>query len=112
MRDCGQRLLIVVPHWPSRPWFQTLLSLLIGPPSRLPNRPDLLSQLKGRVWHPQQVETVGVASGPTWPLLECSQRARDTVLNAHAVSTRKLYSCKWKVFCDWCSSHDIDPLQC
>ncbi len=38
------------------------------------------------------VETVGVASGPTRPLLECSQRARDTVLNVHAASTRKLYS--------------------
>ncbi len=58
------------------------------------------------------VETVKVATGPTGPLLECSQRARDTVLNASAVSTRKLNSCKWKVFCDWCSSRDINPLQC
>ncbi len=57
------------------------------------------------------VETVGVASGPTGPLLECSQRARDTVLNVRAAYTSKLYSCKWKVFCDWCSSREIDPLQ-
>ncbi len=58
------------------------------------------------------VKTVGVGSGPTRPLMECSQRARDTVLNVRAASTRKLYSCKWKVFCDCCSSRDIDPLQC
>ncbi len=56
------------------------------------------------------IETLVVASGPTGPLLECSQKARTTVLNARAVSTQRSYTCKCKVFRDWCFSHNIDPL--
>ncbi|XP_030293378.1 uncharacterized protein LOC115593839 [Sparus aurata] len=46
------RLLLVAPNWPGRPWFPVLLKLLQGEPWRLPRRPDLLSQLEGRIWHP------------------------------------------------------------
>lgn len=53
---------------------------------------------------------MGVAPGTDGSLLECSQRARHTVLNPHAASTRRLYSCKWKMFFDWCSFHSVDSL--
>lgn len=103
VRDCGHCLLLVAPHWPARPWASLSSAEQTGP----------IESVKRESLAPtsRAVETVGVAPGPTGPLLECSQRARDTVLNARAASMRKLYSSKWKVFCDWCSSHDINPLQ-
>ncbi|XP_074506781.1 uncharacterized protein LOC141776850 [Sebastes fasciatus] len=48
----GHKLLLVAPNWPGRPWFPVLLKLVNGEPWRLPRRPDLLSQLEGRIWHP------------------------------------------------------------
>lgn len=38
------RLPLVPLRWPARPWFQVLLSLVLGPPCRLPS--------KGEIWHP------------------------------------------------------------
>ena len=51
LRD-GHQVLLVAPFWPARTWFPLLLSLCLGPPWRLPDRLDLLTQLGGRVWHP------------------------------------------------------------
>lgn len=48
----GHRLLLVAPYWPARPWFPLLHRLCRGVPWRLPGRRDLLSQLGGRIWHP------------------------------------------------------------
>ncbi|XP_034001039.1 uncharacterized protein LOC117494304 [Trematomus bernacchii] len=48
----GHRLLLVAPFWPARTWFSLLHRLCCGTPWRLPNRKDLLSQLEGRMWHP------------------------------------------------------------
>ncbi|XP_074481579.1 uncharacterized protein LOC141761839 [Sebastes fasciatus] len=48
----NNRLLLVAPNWPGRPWFPGMHRLLDGVPWCLPNRQDLLSQLGGRIWHP------------------------------------------------------------
>ncbi|KAK5895026.1 hypothetical protein CesoFtcFv8_011655 [Champsocephalus esox] len=48
----GHRLLLVAPRWPGRVWFPLLRILCCSPPWRLPDRKDLLSQLKGQIWHP------------------------------------------------------------
>ncbi len=47
------RLLLIAPFWPSQTWFSELTPLLYRPPWEIPNRRDLLSQLQGRIWHPQ-----------------------------------------------------------
>ena len=49
----GHRLLLIAPRWPRRPWFRMLLSLVAGTPWQLPQRPDLLSQAQGALWHPR-----------------------------------------------------------
>ncbi|XP_030199953.1 uncharacterized protein LOC115533546 [Gadus morhua] len=36
----------------------------------------------------------------------------DTIQNARALSTRQLYSGKWRVFEDWCDSRHAIPYQC
>ncbi len=47
------RLLLIASFWPSQTWFSELTPLLYRPPWEIPIRQDLLSQLQGRIWHPQ-----------------------------------------------------------
>ena len=49
----GHTVLLVAPYWPGRIWFPMLRQLLNGTPWSLPSRQDLLSQVDGRIWHPQ-----------------------------------------------------------
>ncbi len=42
---------IIVPRWPNRPWFPTLLSLLVDNPRRLPLRRDLIHMPTSHVTH-------------------------------------------------------------
>ncbi len=53
--DSGQvvGLLLVAPFWPSQTWFSELVPLLYWLPWEIPIRQDLLSQLQGKIWHPQ-----------------------------------------------------------
>ncbi|KAL0166426.1 hypothetical protein M9458_038270, partial [Cirrhinus mrigala] len=44
--------------------------------------------------------------------LNVSQRVLDTIAEARAPSTRRLYSLKWKVFSSWCVTKDEDPASC
>ena len=45
------RIVLGAPLRPQRSWFLDLLQLLIAPPLRVPNIPDLLGQLRGRLRH-------------------------------------------------------------
>ena len=45
-------IILIAPHWPRQSWFPLLLRLLISQPIKLPEREDLLSQSRGRIWHP------------------------------------------------------------
>lgn len=61
---CNHRVLLVAPYWPGRVWFPRIRQLLNGEPWRLPARRDLLSQVGGRIWHPQP----GRLQLHVWPL--------------------------------------------
>lgn len=37
---------------------------------------------------------------------------QETIDNARAPSTRRLYSSNWKVFESWCLAHAVDPVSC
>ncbi len=49
----GARLLLIAPFWPSQTWFSELTSLSYRSSWEIPIRRDLLSQLQGKIWHPQ-----------------------------------------------------------
>ncbi len=49
----GALLLLIALFWPSQTWFSELTPLLYRPPWEIPIRRDLLSQLQGKIWHPQ-----------------------------------------------------------
>ena len=57
-------LLLIAPVWPRRHWYTQVLSLLCDLPILLPDRHDLLSQHRGRVYHPDP-KTFQLAA---WPL--------------------------------------------
>lgn len=50
-QDC--EVILIAPMWPRRSWYPQLLELLVEVPVSLPVRPDLLSQDRGRLWHPR-----------------------------------------------------------
>ncbi len=108
----GARLLLIAPFWPSQTWFSGLTPLLYRPPWEIPIRWDLLSQLQGKIWHPQP---------ELWKLWVCMSRAvidglpaevQETIASARAPATRKLYSSKWGVFESWCLTRAINPVNC
>ncbi len=57
-------------------------------------------------------EIVRLAIGGDTSLLFCSQRVRNTVLNACAPSTRALYQNRWKLFLRWCHDHQLNHQMC
>ncbi len=64
VQHCSHRLLLVATHWLGRQWFPMLLRLLKGVPWCLPERLDLVSQVGGRIWHPN----LGCLQLCVWPL--------------------------------------------
>jgi hypothetical protein len=42
---------LVAPYWQRRSWLPRLLDLMVDIPLQLPNRPDLLQQWQGTIWH-------------------------------------------------------------
>ncbi len=52
------------------------------------------------------------ASGLLGELSALQSRVRDTLTEARAPSTRRLYASKWGVFVKWCGQAHIDPATC
>lgn len=46
------RIILIAPAWPKQAWFPDLLRLSCARPLQLPLKPDLLSQFRGKVVHP------------------------------------------------------------
>ncbi len=44
--------------------------------------------------------------------LDLSDGVRETIDSARALSTRKLYSSKWRVLKSWCLVNAVDPVNC
>lgn len=52
VREQGLSLILIAPHWPSKPWMAEIIQLLQDRPWLLPVRRDLLSQAGGEIYHP------------------------------------------------------------
>ncbi len=66
----------------------------------------------GRTHTSRDLEVVGMANNrPPLPL-DLSDGVRETIDSARVISTRKLYSSKWRVFKSWCLDSAVDPLNC
>ncbi len=103
------KMILIAPLWRNQPWVFELFQLLKAAPWPIPLRRDLLSQANGTIWHP-------------WPelwalhlwLLNGSlflpERVLNTMAEARAPSTRRLYSLKWSIFSARCQDRDLDPV--
>ncbi len=108
------RLLLVAPNWPGRPWFP-MYRLLGGEPWRLPRRRDLLHQLGGQIWHqnPERLQLCVWPLKSQEPLLRvCDQAVQNTIKNSRAPSTRSAYAYRWKFFSDCCREQRLSPEVC
>ncbi|KAK3542013.1 hypothetical protein QTP86_010323, partial [Hemibagrus guttatus] len=62
---------------------------------------------------PRDVEALGLApEGDQFLEAGLSSEVVETLLNAKAPTTRKLYALKWRLFSLWCAQHEQDPVYC
>ncbi len=60
----------------------------------------------------RDLEVVGMADYRPPLALDLSDGVCETIDNARALSTRKLYSSKWRVFKSWCLANAVNPVNC
>ncbi len=60
----------------------------------------------------RDLEVVGMADQRLPIAFDISDGVRETINSVRALSTRRLYSFKWKVFESWCLAHAVDPVSC
>ncbi len=99
----GASVILTAPNWPNQPCSPDLTELLVALPWPIPVRKDLLSSERfGVATEPRVVEpSCLAASGISEELSVLHSRVLDTLSEARAPSTRRLYALKWKVFVKW-----------
>ncbi len=60
----------------------------------------------------RDMEVVGMADHRSPLAFDLSDEVRETINSARALSTRKIYSTKWRVFESWCLVHAVDLGNC
>ncbi|KAK3517038.1 hypothetical protein QTP70_033132 [Hemibagrus guttatus] len=100
----GVHILLVAP--PLDRSSLDLVSLLDGTPWEIPTREDSPPPLR-------DVEALGLApEGDQFLEAGLSSEVVETLLIARALSTRKLYALKWRLFSLWCAQREQDPVHC
>ncbi len=103
-------VLLVTPLWRNQHWFSELSQLFTAAPWPIPLRRDLLSQANRTMWHPRPELSAHLAS--RWELTDLPESIQNTISQARAPSTRRLYTLKWSVFSAWCSTRGTDLFSC
>ncbi|KAL0152401.1 hypothetical protein M9458_052124, partial [Cirrhinus mrigala] len=115
VREDKEQVLLVALFWPNKTWFLDLVLLASAPPWRIPLRKDLLSQGEGHNLAPvpRSLEPPSLVPGRDQEdFRDLSPSVVNTLLQARAPSTRRLYDLKWCIFVNWCSSRGKDPRRC
>ncbi|KAK3516461.1 hypothetical protein QTP70_015049 [Hemibagrus guttatus] len=93
------------------------LHLYAFPPNSLGDsqqgRPTLSGASGDSAPPPRDVEALGLApEGDQFLEAGLSSEVVETLLNAKAPFTRKLYALKWRLFSLWCAQREQDPVYC
>ncbi len=102
MRKQGHKVLLVAPLWENQPWLSELTQLLTAAPWPVPLM--MGSPLSGER-NNMAPSTRAVGSPPLAARREpisLPERVLNTISEARAPSTRRLYTLKWSVFSTWC----------
>ena len=102
------RIVLAAPLWPQRSWFSDLLQLLVAPPLRLPNVPDLLGHLERRLMHqkPQMLALHIWVLSSNQSLIKSFQGK----LQNMSLPKGKVNDAKWTVFTNWCRQRKFNPV--
>ncbi len=115
IREERASVILIAPNWPNQPWFPDLTELLIAPPLADSGQEGhvISGGRLGVAPEPRTMEpSCVVASGLSGELDALQARVIDTLTEARAPSTRRLYALKWGVFVKWCHQAHIDPVVC
>ncbi len=108
IREQGHKVLLVAPLWENQPWLSELTQLLTAAPWPVP---ETGSPLSGE-WNNMAPSTRAVGSPPLAARREpitLPERVLNTISEARAPSTRRLYALKWSVFSTWCLDRGENP---
>ncbi|KAI2666668.1 enzymatic polyprotein [Labeo rohita] len=114
-REDKEQILLVAPFWPKRTWISDLV-LLASAPS-LGHSSEKGSPFPGEGHNlapvPRSLEPPPMVPGRDQEdFRDLSPSVVNTLLQARAPSTRRLYGLKWRIFVNWCSSRGRDPRRC
>ncbi len=110
IREEKESVLLVAPKWPNQPWFPES-----PPPPDYPTeeRPPLSSTRNDMAPKSRVMEPSCLAARWSLPVTDAlPQRVLNTISEARAPSTRRLYTHKWRVFSSWCVPRGEDPINC
>ncbi len=108
IREQGHKVLLVAPLWRNQPWLSELTQLLTAAPWPVPLRQAPLSGERNNM----APSTRAVGSLPLAAQREPTglpERVLNTISEARAPSTRRLYALKWSVFSTWCLNRGENP---
>ncbi len=103
IRDQGHKVLLVAPLWRNQPWLSELTQLLTAAEMGSPlsgERDNMAPSTRavGSLHLAAQREPTGLP-----------ERVLNTISEARAPSTRRLYALKWSVFSTWCLNRGENP---
>ena len=103
------RIILIAPFWPREPWFPRILGLLTHTPIMLPKRPNLLSQPKSHLLHPDpdSFHLSAWMLSNCWPLGESLATAQ--AAKSRRGSTRRTSDSRLFHFTKWCAKRNVDP---
>ncbi|KAI2650818.1 Transposon Ty3-G Gag-Pol polyprotein [Labeo rohita] len=105
VREDKEQILLVAPFWPNRTCPSLAHSSVEGPP--------FSGEGHNLAPAPRSLEPPPLVPGRDQEdFRDLSPSVVNTLLQARAPSTRRLYDLKWRIFVNWCSSLGKDPRSC
>ncbi len=108
IREQGHKVLLVAPLWRNQPWLSELTQLLTAAPWPVPETGSPFSGERNNMApSTRAVGSLHLAAQrePTG----LPERVLNTISEARAPSTRRLYALKWSVFSTWCLNRGENP---
>ena len=105
------RIILIAPGWPIRPWFWDLVAMSSQIPLCLPNLPSLVTQPFNQTLHRESIKPEPICLAPRATAIKeqgFSEAVAARIEAPHGGSTRSVYEAKWAIFTKWCLSNQVD----
>ena len=105
------RIILIAPGWPIRPWFWDLVAMSSQIPLCLPNLPSLVTQPFNQTLHRESIKPEPICLAPRATAIKeqgFSEAVAARIEAPQRGSTRSIYEAKWTIFTKWCLSNQVD----